>query len=142
MAIAARNLERMKSFYALWNETKAKGESIDVLSGLLADRVHVASMDDSQPGLSFASERTAPRSEALLYFTGITEQWEMVHFTAEHVFGEGDRIAMFGRCAWRNKATGKVAECRIANYFRFDGDRIVEFIDVFDSARDAAAATP
>ena len=49
---------------------------------------------------------------------------------------------MFGTCAWKNKATGKTAECMISNLWRFEDGKVVEFIDLFDSAAAIEAASP
>lgn len=139
MATTEDNIASIKSLYATWAETK--GNCPEDLAGIFADNVHLASMDDSQLGLTFA-KTASTRADAVRYFSGILDEWEMVHHTPSEVFGEGDRIAMFGSCGWRNKQTGKTAECRIANFWRFKDSKAVEFIDVFDSARAVAAATP
>lgn len=140
MTHTAQNLARLKNLYVSWDA--CKGDCLHLFEELLADRVSLGSMDQSQPGLAFAAERVGvPRAEALRYFAGIFDQWEMVFYHPDHFVAEGDRIAMFGVCAYRNRATQKVAECRIACLWRFEGDKAVEFIDVFDSARAVAAAT-
>jgi ketosteroid isomerase-like protein len=139
MSAEQRNLERLKGAYRAWNDSR--GNSIDVWSDLLADSVRVNSVDEASNGLEFARDRVS-RADALTYFSGILDAWEMQHFTPETFIAEGDSIAMFGRCAWRCRKTGKVAECRIANLWKFKGDKAVEFTDLFDSAVAAKAATP
>jgi ketosteroid isomerase-like protein len=139
MATTAANIARIRALYTTWAETR--GDCPDDLAGIFADNVRLASMDDSQPGLAFA-KASATRADAVRYFSGILNEWEMVHHTPDEVFGDGDRVAMFGSCGWRNKRTGKIADCRIANLWRFEDGKVVEFIDVFDSARAAEAATP
>ena len=47
---------------------------------------------------------------------------------------------MFGKCAYRNKKTGKTAECRIANLWKFENGKAVALTDVWDTALAAAAA--
>lgn len=141
MSQTAENLTRLKNLYVAWDATK--GDCRDVFARILADKVSLGSMDESQPGLAFAADRIeVGREEALDYFAAIFVEWEMEFYRPIHFVAEGDRIAMFGECAYRNRATRKVAECRIACLWRFEGAQAVEFIDVFDSARAVAAATP
>lgn len=149
MHSTADKVARVKALYATWANTR--GHCPEAIADIFADRVHLASMDESQPGLAFAPVEHTPalalaasrstRDEAVNYFTGILADWEMVHHSPDHVFADGDKVAMFGRCGWRHKVTGKVADCRISNFWRFENGQVVEFIDVFDSARAVAAAT-
>jgi hypothetical protein len=53
---------------------------------------------------------------------------------------EGDRIAMFGHCAWTNIATGKDMEVRVAHLWEFRDGQVVDYTEIFDSARATAAA--
>lgn len=133
------NVSIVRALYKTWRESR--GNCPDALSEIFADTVQLASMDDRQPGLAFA-QTAATRGDAVRYFSAILEEWEMVEHSPDELFGSGDRVAMFGRCAWRNKQTHKTAQCRIANFWRFSDGKVVEFIDVFDSARAVAAAIP
>ena len=62
------------------------------------------------------------------------------HWSPEVYICEGDHIAMFGRCGWKNKATGKVADVRTAHLWKFKAGKVIEFTELFDSARVIAAA--
>ncbi len=50
--------------------------------------------------------------------------------------GEGDKIFMFGKCAFRFKAkpAADPAEMRMACLWRFEGDKAVSLVEIFDSA--------
>ena len=72
----------------------------------------------------------------------ITKDWSMVHWTPETYVAEGERVAVFGTCAWTSKATGKVADVRIAHLWQFENGAAVSLTEIFDSARAVAAATP
>jgi ketosteroid isomerase-like protein len=133
------NVERLKAAYKAWHDTK--GEDASVWLGLMEDDFRLVSMGQEAQGLAFAKERNS-RQEAVGYLTGLLKEWRMVHWTPETFVCEGDRIAMFGRCAWANRATGKSAACRIAHLWTFRNGKAIELTEVFDSARAAAAATP
>lgn len=132
------NLASLKAAYAAWNDRK--GYSVDVWRELMGEPFYLGSVSsETVADLGFAKERHT-KAEAIKYLTGIFDHWEMVHYTPQHYVGDDERIAMFGMCAYRNKRTGKVAECRIACLWRFENGKAVELIDVFDSAVAAAAA--
>lgn len=130
------NLERLQSAYAAWHETK--GANIDEWAALMAEEVH------------FGAPRAVPevtgdlkrRSEVLDYLGGILKQWEMEYFRPAAFVEDGGRIAMFGQCAYRNRATGKLAEIGISHLWEFEDGKIVRMAEIFDTARAAGAATP
>jgi ketosteroid isomerase-like protein len=133
------DIERLKAAYKAWHETK--GEDASVWLDLMDDDFRLMSIGEETRGLAFAKERNS-REEAVRYLAGLLEEWRLVHWTPETFVREGDRIAMFGRCAWVNRATGKSAECRIAHLWTFRDGKAIELTEIFDSARAAAAATP
>lgn len=47
---------------------------------------------------------------------------------------------MFGHCAWTNIATGKDMEVRVAHLWEFRDGQVVDYTEIFDSARATAAA--
>jgi len=98
-------------------------------------------MGKENAGLEFTSACTS-REDAIAYFSGLLDAWDMIHWTPDVFIDDGERIAMFGRCGWTNKSTGKDVEISIAHLWTFSNDKIIEFVEVFDTARAAAAATP
>ena len=98
------------------------------------------SLSDGKEAMSFAKTRNS-KEEALAYFTDLARDWSLVHWTPETYICDGDSIAMFGQCAWTNKATTKTAEVRVAHLWKFRGGKMSELTEVFDSARVVAAAT-
>ena len=127
------NLDRLKAAYAAWNDSK--GASRDTWGAMMADQFQLRHVDEKSPGLGFAKDRVS-RDEALSYLTAIFDEWEMVHYTPEIYVGEGDKIAMFGKCAFRFKAKPDAgpAEMRMACLWRFEGDKAVSLVEIFDSA--------
>lgn len=134
--MAESDLERLKATYQAWHDSK--GDK-DVWLNVMGDDVCIRSMDETSPGLEFAKDRFS-RQEAVDYLGGILDAWSMIHWTPETFVCEGDLIAMFGRCAWTSKTTGKSADVRIAHLFRSRDGKVVEMTEIFDSARAAAAA--
>jgi ketosteroid isomerase-like protein len=132
------NIDKLREAYSAWNDTK--GGSSNVWLDLMHDHVQFHTMMEEATGLSFAKDGRS-KEAAVGYFSSLKEQWEMVHFTPESYVSEGDEIAVFGYCAWKNKATGNTAQVRIAHLWTFGDGKISDFVEVFDSARAAAAAS-
>lgn len=140
--MSAADLERLKAVYKTWNDTKGLGDvAKDAWRNLFADDFRLRSMGDDNPALAFATERTS-KEDAIAYITSLTNEWDMIHWTPETMVIEGDRIAVFGKCKWTNKATQKAAEVRTSHLWTFKNGKAVELVEIFDSARAVAAATP
>lgn len=136
------NLAALRRAYAAWDEHKGGEPARELWRDLFADDVSLASVSEQTAGLEFAADRQS-RTGALEYLTGIFQQWEMLHYTPETYVAEGARIAMFGRCAYRFRKTGRVCECRIACLWEFDdAGKAVSLVDIFDSALALAATEP
>jgi len=134
------NLANIKAAYAEWGASRTKG-NIASLEKIMADNFSVASMDESAPGLEFAVD-TNTKVASIAYLNGIFEYWTMEYFRPDQFVVEGTRIAVFGWCKYVHKDTGNSVECRIANLWEFnEKGQIVSLIDIFDSAKAAAAAT-
>src|SRR5687768_5271867 len=73
------------------------------------------------------------RDQAEQYFAGLLRDWEMVSFEVERLIDGGDDIVMVGRCAWRNKATGRVVESPKVDIHSFRDGKVVRFQEVFDT---------
>jgi ketosteroid isomerase-like protein len=134
-------LDKLKAAYTKWEGNRTK-EKVDAWRDLLADNCQIGSVDETRPGMSFAVDRNS-KEESLAYLAAILDDWKMVYFRPETFVEQGDHIAMFGKCSWTHKGTGKTVECRISNLWTFNGNnQAVSMIDLFDSAKAAAAATP
>ena len=134
-------LETLKNAYREWHESK--GRSTDCWVNIISNEsVHIETFDPVSASIAATSGKIkSSKDELLSYLTGITNSWNMVHFTPETFVCENDRIAMFGRCAWTNKATKKTVEVQIAHLWRFKNGKAIEYSELFDSARVVAAAT-
>ena len=134
----SHNLARLKEAYRVWND--ARGENKDCWLDLMGDEVCIRSVGEQGPGLDFAGECHSKKG-AVDYFSAILNDWEMIHWTPHTFLEEGGRIAMFGRCAWTCRKTGADAEVDIAHLWRFEDGKIVDLVEVFDSAKVVAAAS-
>ena len=65
----------------------------------------------------------------------------MIHWTPDTFVEDGNRIAMFGRCALTFRDTGESAQVDIAPLWQFDGNKIIELREIFDSAKALAATS-
>ena len=132
-------LERLKSAYRNWSETR--GQSAGDWIELMADDVRLRSAADGSPGMKFSAPRDG-KEAAKTYFAALGDEWEMVYHHADEFLVDGDRVAVFGRCAFRHRGTGKVAESFLNHRWRFRGGLAVEYAEFYDTARAFAAATP
>lgn len=130
--------DRLRDAYRIWNDSK--GARTDAWLSLLSDGVRIRSTGGGGDVKALAfSGRGHSKTEAVEYLSVILKDWTMVHWTPLTFVEEGDRVAVFGRCGWTFKATGKTAEVEIAHLWRFERDRIAEFNEVFDTAGALAA---
>lgn len=133
------NLDRLKAAYKAWHESK--GRARDAWLELMSDGVEIRSAGAPARALAFTGHRHSKQG-AVDYLSALLATWTMVHWTPEVFVADDDRIAVFGSCAWTNKATGKTAEVRIAHLWTFRSGQIVSIDEIFDTATAVAAATP
>ena len=132
-------LAKLKDAYKQWHDTR--GQSVDAWMALMADDVKMRSVADGAPGMEFSAPRDGKHT-LQGYFEALAADWEMIHYTPEEFLVDGDRVAMFGRCAYRNRKTGKTAESAVVNRWRFHDGLAVEYFELYDTAKAFAAATP
>ena len=100
----SQNLRELKTAYRAWDETK--GDSKDAWLNLMGDKVCMHSVGEEGTGLDFAKDGHS-KTEAVDYLAALLKDWKMIHWTPDTFVEDGDRIAMFGRCAWTFRKTGK-----------------------------------
>ena len=139
--LAQDTIDKLKAAYRRWNDTR--GQSIADWIDLMTDDVKLRSVADGAEGMKFSAARDG-KDAAHGYFSALHEEWEMIHHTAEEfiVDAGGARVAVFGRCAYKNRKTGKTAESHFAHRWRFRDGRIAEYFEIYDTAKAFAAATP
>ncbi len=135
----ATEIERLNAAYQVWADSK--GARTDAWMDLVDDDFVMRSVAEQPAGLEFAGQRTGPVAMET-YFKILADAWRMESYTVDALFGDGDRIAMFGTCSWTFKTTGKTVTTPIAHLWRFRNGKAHECLEIFDSARAAEAATP
>lgn len=133
------DVEKLRQAYRNWNDTR--GGSVAEWLSLLADDVVIRSLAGGAPGMDFSATRRG-LVEAERYFAGITADWEMIYVTADEFIAAGDRVAVLGRVAWKNRRTGRTAESPTAHFWRFRDGKVVEYNEFYDTAAGLAAARP
>ena len=136
MGSPSENVAKLKDAYRQWHETR--GGSVQVWLDLRADDVRVFSLAAGAPGAEFTSE-VRSREEFGRYFTGLLADWEMIHYTTDEFIAEGERVAMRGSTAWRNRKTGRVLETPKADFATFRDGKVVEFHEFYNTAAMMAA---
>ncbi len=120
------NRETLAKAYHLWSESKGGG--IDHWLSIIAEEIDFRSLVDDMPLIPFG-KRPRDSSGVRHYLEGLTADWEMIYFRVDRYIEQGDEIAVVGATAWRNKATGKVAETALVNLWRFQDGKAVGFFE-------------
>lgn len=133
------NVDRLRRAYQRWHDSR--GADPAGWLALVGEDTAAASLADGAPGMEFTAARRGP-GEFKEYFAGLARDWEMLSFVADEFIAEGDRVAVFGRCAWRHRRTGKDVESPFAHFWRFRDGTVTECFEFFDTAKTFAAARP
>ena len=112
MGTPSDNVARLKSVYRQWHESK--GASVKAWLDIMADDVRCYSLAAGAPSAEFTAPISS-KKDFERYFKGLLDDWEMIHYTTDEFVAEGDRVAVLGSTAWRNRMTGREigrASCR------------------------------
>ena len=122
--------DRLRDAYALWSDSR--GTRSDQWIDLLADTIEMRSVLTPDLPDDFAATRRT-LSGALEYFQTLARDWEMIDFKAERFVDGGDDVVMVGRCAWRNRATGRIVDTPKVDIWHFEDGKAVSMLEMFDS---------
>lgn len=122
--------DRLKEAYAAWSQSK--GTDYQWLE-LLADDVEMRSVLSPDVPDDFAAAPRRGRAGAMEYVQTLSRDWEMVDFEPQRFIDGGDDVVMVGRCAWRNRATGRLVDTPKVDVWRFRDGRAVSLLEMFDS---------
>ena len=137
--VTSELMVKLRAAYREWHDSR--GASGAKWLALMADDVEVRSAADGGPGMEFSAPRKGKAAMAG-YFSALAADWEMIHYTTDEFLVDGDRVVVFGHCAYRNRRTGKTAETVVVNRWRFRDGLAVEYFELYDTAKAFAAATP
>jgi ketosteroid isomerase-like protein len=139
MSVEQSNVATLRQAYGRW--AASKGTDGGTWSGIMSDDVSLGSLAEGAPEMPFTARRSG-KEQLLAYLDGLARDWEMVSYEIGEYVAQGDRVVAIGRCAWRHRATGKVAESPKIDIWRFRDGKAVAFEEFYDTARVFAAATP
>ena len=125
-----RPAEQLKQAYSTWSASK--GMSADHWFDLFADQIEMRSVLAPDLPDDLAAHRVS-KSAAMEYFQTLGRDWEMIEYDAERFIDGGDDVVMVGRCAWRNRATGKIVDTPKVDIWHFEHGKAVTFLEMFDS---------
>lgn len=131
-----RNVDLVKSLYDIWSGEK--GARFDHIVEIVAEDVRWQSLPRGGAGLEF-TRCCHSRDDVLRYFKELAADWELLSYDVHEFIAQGERVVALGRCAFRHRRTGKVAETDKADVVRVRDGRIVEFFEFFDTAAAEAA---
>jgi ketosteroid isomerase-like protein len=139
MGAPADNVAKLRDAYRQWHESK--GGSVKVWLDLMADDVKLCSLADGTPEAAFTRPSTS-KEQVKRYFDGLLADWEMINYKTGEFIAEGERVAMLGSTAWRHRKTGREIDTPKADFWTFRDGKIVEFHELYDTAKLIAAARP
>lgn len=133
------DLKHAKEVYRRWNESK--GTDMQAWLDLLSEDVTFRSLAGGAPGMEFTQDCDT-RADVVRYLDGLAADWQMVHYTPKEFIAEGDRVVMLGSCAWRHRKTGKLLETLKADFLKFKDGRVIDFLELYDTAKAIATTQP
>ncbi len=135
----ARNVAILTEAYRRWADSK--GASADHWISICDPDIRFGSIAEPLKAVAYMGSYRS-RDELRQYFAGITRDWEMLDYRADHFVAQGDRVVMLGHCSWRAKASGQVVSTPKADSWRFADGKAVEFFEFFDTAQVMQAMAP
>jgi len=139
MAAQNDHVATLKDAYARWVD--ARGSDCECWMNIIADDVSLGSLAEGSPEVPFTARRVS-KSGVQAYLDDLMRDWEMISHAMNDFIAQDDRVAVIGRAVWRNKGTGKIADTRKVDIWRFQNGKVVDFEEYYDTAGLIAAATP
>ncbi|QEL14491.1 nuclear transport factor 2 family protein [Limnoglobus roseus] len=132
-------VDTLRAAYQRWDDTRAADDSVWL--DLIGDGFVLRSIGDGKKGMEFSAQR-AGREEMHQYFAGLRNDWTMEFYRPDEFIEQGDRVVVYGECAWTNKHTGKTARTPVVALWKFRDGKAIEFFEFYDTAAAFAAAKP
>ena len=132
-------VDRLRSAYREWSDSK--GGSIDTWMALMADEIAFHSLAEGAQGMEFSAPCHC-HDEVRGYFARLLEDWEMLSFEMDKFVADDDTVVAIGRCAFKNRHTGKTSATPKVDIWTFKDGKAVGVMEFYDTADAFAAATP
>lgn len=120
--------------------TGSKGKDCDAWFRVISDDLVIRSIGEGRPGMAFSAERHG-KKEFEEYLAEVQAEWQMESFEVRSVIAQGDWVVSLADTAWVNLKTGKRVESPKADFFRFEGEHVVEIVEFYDTQKVAEAGT-
>lgn len=133
------NAALLKQAYEYWDENKE--QAFENWMNMIADDVSFSSLANGIAGMEFTRHCNC-KNDVFRYFEELARDWEMLDFKMTEFVSQGDRVVAIGSCKWRFSKTGKEVESPKVDIFRLKDGKIVEFMEMFDTARAVACTQP
>lgn len=126
------NVELLQHAYDYWGKNKEK--AFENWMDLLSDDICLRSLADGAAGMEFTRQCNR-KEDVLRYFEGLSENWEMLYYKVDDYVAEGNRVVAIGNCSWKSKKTGKTMETPKVDIVTFKDSKIIEFFELYDTAK-------
>jgi len=135
MASPQENTEILKNAMSAWDA--CKGGNYGCWLDVTSEDMQLRSLAQGEHGLDF-TRKAQTRDDFLRYMDGLTSSHDMNFYRADTFVAEGDMVVAIGATSWTTKATGKVFDTPYVLVARFQGGKIVELSEYYDTAQVAA----
>lgn len=131
MTVEADNVALLKNLYSAWSgEGGNPGEFLEYL----ADEVCWRSLSNGAPGMEFTNECNC-KNGVMKYVEEVFDKWSMNYYRVKEFVAQGDRVVVISECSWTSKLTGKTVETPKVDLWRLKDGKIVDFFELYDTAR-------
>ena len=85
-------------------------------------------------GFPYAGTYVGPQAVLENVFARIQEDWEGFRLDIDEIVDGGDTVVGLGTYTGTNRRTGRPFEARVAHVWHLDGERVVQFEQIADTA--------
>ena len=139
MGTPAQNVALLKKAYQRWHRSKGRNPAIWL--DLVGAKIKMRSLAAGGSGAPFTGA-VQTKADVQRYFDGLLADWEMISYKTSQFIAQGNRVAVLGSTAWRNRRTGNILDTPKADFWELRNGRIVAMREFYDTAALVAAATP
>src|SRR5689334_15257681 len=125
MAEVQTPADRVAEAYRIWAESR--GSVSDQWMDLIHDQIEMRTVLSDEIPDDLSGSRIS-HDAVRNYFQAIARDWEMLEFDVDRIVDGGDDVVMVGRCAWRNRATGRVIDTSKVDVWHFEEGHAVSFL--------------
>lgn len=124
--MSTNNIQTVRAIY----DAFGRGDVPTILNQLSADVV----WEFEAPSiLSFGGIRKGP-AEVVGFFEGIVKEHTNPQLAISDVFGDGDKVAAFGRYEATMTATGKHVSTPLAHFWTFHDGKVTRYVNYINTA--------